>query len=85
MRIGLDFDNTIIRYDEVFLAEAKRRGLVAPEFRGTKQAVRDTIRLLPSGEVAWQQLQGHVLFYHLCGPAIQPCHSILCQRSATLV
>ena len=29
MRIGLDFDNTIIRYDEAFRQAAKERGLVA--------------------------------------------------------
>jgi hypothetical protein len=29
-------------------------------FRGTKQAVRDAVRLLPDGELAWQRLQGHV-------------------------
>lgn len=60
MRIGIDFDNTIIGYDEVFLAAARERGLVGPSFQGRKQAIRDAIRLLPDGELAWQQLQGHV-------------------------
>ena len=60
MRIGLDFDNTIIAYDEVFLSAARARGLVADDFRGTKQAIRDRIRLLPDGELSWQRLQGHV-------------------------
>jgi hypothetical protein len=60
MRIGIDFDNTIITYDEVFLATARQRGLVDKAFRGRKQAIRDTIRLLPDGEIAWQRLQGEV-------------------------
>jgi hypothetical protein len=60
MRIGLDFDNTIIAYGDVFLAAAKERGLIADNFQGGKQAVRDAIRLLPDGELAWQRLQGHV-------------------------
>ena len=60
LRIGIDFDNTIIAYDEVFCAAAKRRGLIAAEFIGGKQAVRDAIRLLPDGELAWQRLQGQV-------------------------
>jgi hypothetical protein len=61
MLIGIDFDNTIITYDAVFRAVARRRGLIGEEFRGEgKQAIRDHIRLLPEGEIAWQQLQGQV-------------------------
>lgn len=60
MRIGLDFDNTIIRYDEVFAAAAASRGLLPVGFHGGKQAVRDAIRELPDGERHWQRLQGHV-------------------------
>jgi hypothetical protein len=59
-RIGLDFDNTIITYDDVFLTMARERGLIPRDFSGRKQAIRDSIRLLPDGELAWQQLQGHV-------------------------
>jgi hypothetical protein len=60
LRIGLDFDNTIITYDAVFLAAARKSGLVAADFIGGKQAIRDTIRLLPDGELSWQKLQGQV-------------------------
>jgi hypothetical protein len=60
LRIGIDFDNTIITYDEVFCTMAKSLGLVDPGFSGRKQAVRDAIRLLPEGEHAWQRLQGQV-------------------------
>jgi hypothetical protein len=60
LRIGIDFDNTIISYDEVFRAAAKRCGLLDPAFSGRKQAVRDAIRLLPDGELVWQRLQGQV-------------------------
>jgi hypothetical protein len=60
VRIGLDFDNTIIRYDEVFARAAAERGLLPEDFRGNKQAVRDIIRLRPDGELEWQRLQGHV-------------------------
>jgi len=59
-RIGIDFDNTIITYEAVFCAMAKRLGLIAPDFSGNKRAVRDAIRLLPDGEIAWQRLQGGV-------------------------
>ena len=60
LRIGIDFDNTIITYDDVFRAAAKSRGLIVADFAGSKQAVRDAIRLLPDGELAWQRLQGQV-------------------------
>ena len=60
MRIGIDFDNTLIDYDRVFLDAARERGLVPRDFAGTKRAVRDAIRLLPDGEPIWQRLQGYV-------------------------
>jgi hypothetical protein len=60
LRIGIDFDNTIIAYDDVFCTAAKAAGLIDPAFSGGKQAVRDAIRLLPDGELAWQRLQGQV-------------------------
>ncbi len=60
LRIGVDFDNTLISYDRVFLSAARQRGLVDPEFTGGKTAIRDHIRRLPGGELLWQKLQGHV-------------------------
>ena len=60
MRIGIDFDNTLIDYDRVFLEAARAQGLVPVDFAGAKRAVRDAIRLLPDGEPIWQRLQGYV-------------------------
>ena len=60
LRIGLDFDNTIICYDGVFRAAAIARGLLPGDFVGGKQQVRDAVRLLAGGELNWQRLQGHV-------------------------
>jgi|SRR5579864_329546 len=60
MRIGIDFDNTLIDYDRVFLEAARERELVPRDFTGSKKAVRDAIRLLPDGEPVWQRLQGYV-------------------------
>ncbi len=70
LRVGIDFDNTIITYDEVFWTMAQQRGLIAPEFRGRKQAIRDLIRLLPDGELSWQQLQGQVYGKGIAGAAM---------------
>lgn len=72
MRIGLDFDNTIIRYDAVFLSCARERGLLPEDFSGGKQAVRDAIRLLPDGELKWQALQGHVYGKGIGGATMFP-------------
>lgn len=60
MRIGVDFDNTIADYDEVFLLAAKRGSLVSPDFSGGKEAVRAAVRLLENGEEKWMSLQGKV-------------------------
>ena len=72
LRIGIDFDNTIIAYDDVFRAAAAAGGLIAPGFSGNKQAVRDAIRLLPDGELAWQRLQGQVYGKGIGGATMVP-------------
>jgi hypothetical protein len=59
-RIGIDFDNTIISYQQAFLDAARQYGLLPENFTGTKQVVRDWIRLLPDGEREWMRLQGFV-------------------------
>jgi hypothetical protein len=60
VRIGIDFDNTIICYDRVFVAAASRRGLIPDGWVGLKSDVRDHLRSQPHGELAWQRLQGWV-------------------------
>ena len=60
MRIGIDFDNTLIDYTDVFVAAARERGLIGDTVGASKRDVRDAIRRLPDGEVTWQRLQGHV-------------------------
>ncbi len=58
--IGVDFDNTIITYDEHMHRVALERGLISPDFRKNKTEIRDHIRLLPDGEIAWRSLQATV-------------------------
>jgi len=60
MRIGLDLDNTLIRYDHVFTAEAKRAGLVSEDWFGSKQELRQELECRSDGEKDWQMLQGPV-------------------------
>ncbi len=57
MLIGLDFDNTIVCYDQLFHRLALERGLIPDTLPATKQAVRDSLR--SSGrEADWTELQG---------------------------
>jgi hypothetical protein len=60
MRIGLDFDNTLACYDQVFASEAKQENFVPKEWQGTKKQLRDTLYSLEGGDIMWQKLQGRV-------------------------
>ena len=57
LHIGIDFDNTLVRYDALFLRLARNAGWLPEGFEGGKTAIRDTIRLLPDGDWLWQHLQ----------------------------
>jgi hypothetical protein len=59
MVIGVDFDNTIVCYDELFHRVAVGQGLVPPETPARKADVRDCLRRA-GREEAWTRLQGHV-------------------------
>jgi hypothetical protein len=83
LRIGIDFDNTIITYDDVFRAVAAAGGLIAPGFSGNKQAVRDAIRLLPDGEPTWQRLQGQVYGKGIGDAAMDPGVETFLRRCRT--
>jgi hypothetical protein len=61
MRIGVDFDNTIVCYDESFVAMAREEKLVPANGNFTsKTDIRSAVRALPEGEYQWQRLQGLV-------------------------
>jgi len=59
LRIGLDFDNTIVRYDELFHRVALERGLIPADLPANKGAVRDFLRKA-GREDAWTEMQGYV-------------------------
>lgn len=59
MLIGLDFDNTIVRYDRVFHAHAVETGAITADVAATKFAVRDHLRRSGREEI-WTEMQGHV-------------------------
>jgi len=58
--IGVDLDNTLVSYDAVFHLAACEEGLIHPSLPGSKERVRDAIRLLPDGESRWTRLQAIV-------------------------
>ncbi|MEM7620835.1 MAG: haloacid dehalogenase-like hydrolase [Pseudomonadota bacterium] len=59
MRLGLDFDNTIVSYDLLFHQVAVEHGLVPRETEQTKLAVRTYLRNADK-EDEWTILQGRV-------------------------
>jgi hypothetical protein len=54
---GIDFDNTIVTYDELLTTIARERGLIDASRVQTKRSIRDQIRLMPDGEIEWQKCQ----------------------------
>jgi len=60
VHIGIDLDNTIIDYRQLFTDVALALSLVPGGFAGDKTALRDLIRSLPAGERRWVELQADV-------------------------
>jgi hypothetical protein len=58
--IGIDFDNTIANYDNVFKFIALENKLIPQEWLGNKKQLRDLIRTQENGEHEWQKIQGKV-------------------------
>ncbi|HLC19299.1 MAG TPA: phosphotransferase [Candidatus Nanoarchaeia archaeon] len=57
MIIGIDFDNTIVSYDELIYQIAIEKNLIQTDHKKIKKDIRDTIRKLPNGEIQWQEIQ----------------------------
>ncbi len=63
MIIGIDFDNTIIDYNNVFLDTSKSMGFLPQDISVAnfgKEEIRNFIRSLDKGETKWQKLQAQV-------------------------
>ncbi len=74
MRIGIDFDNTIVCYDGVFHRVAAAQGLIPAHVPATKSGVRDFLRG-QDREDDWTRLQGTV--YGPCMAEAQPFPGVL--------
>jgi hypothetical protein len=57
--IGIDFDNTIVCYDDVFYKAALERNLIPVSVLPNKTSVRDFFRA-SQREDEWTQLQGYI-------------------------
>jgi len=59
MRIGIDFDNTIVCYDQVFHQVAREQGVIPNDLPRSKEHVRDHLRAVGQ-EPVWTAMQGYV-------------------------
>ncbi len=59
MIVGIDFDNTIVSYDQIFHKESLERSLITPDVPARKDAIRDYLRSIGSEDL-WTELQGYV-------------------------
>ncbi len=66
--LGVDFDNTLVSYGQLFAEEADRRGWLPVGFSGDRTALRTWLRQQPGGEERWQRLQAEV-YYRRIGEA----------------
>ena len=57
LHIGIDFDNTIIHYDDLFYKYALIDGFIRPETARSKNAIREYLWSLPEGNEKWIYLQ----------------------------
>ncbi len=74
MKIGLDFDNTLISYDALFYKVALEKGLIPKELEPTKLGVRNYLRSI-SQDNNFTLLQGEV--YGLRILEANPCIGML--------
>ena len=59
IRLGIDFDNTLVCYDGAFHRVALEQGLIPAELPVSKSAVRDYLRAAGK-EDRWTEMQGYV-------------------------
>jgi len=60
MRIGVDFDNTLVSYDRAFVLVGQEEGLLPSDFTGGKEAVKRFLLEKRPDEYLWMRLQGLV-------------------------
>lgn len=71
IKLGLDFDNTLIRYDGLFHALAVEQKLISPELKADKTVIRDHLRAQGRDE-DFTLLQGEVYGSRIRGAEAAP-------------
>jgi len=71
VRIGIDFDNTIVSYDALFYKVAHEQGVIPPNLAVTKLAVRNHLRGIDQEDV-WTEMQGYVYGARMDEAAMYP-------------
>ncbi len=69
--VGIDFDNTIATYDQLFHRLALERGLIGREVPVSKRRVRDAVRLR-EGDLEWQRLQASAYGTNMADAVMAP-------------
>lgn len=80
MRIGIDFDNTLVEYGELFRQVALEAKLIPETISSNKQTIRDHIRE-HHGNDAWTFLQGEVYGKRMVNEATAALGSVECLRT----
>ncbi len=71
LRIGLDFDNTLVDYDRLFARVAREQGIIPAGLPPVKSRVRDYLRRR-GREADWTRLQGLVYGERMAGAELFP-------------
>ena len=83
MLIGVDFDNTIVCYDELFYKVALERMLIPANLSANKTAIRNYLRRIGQ-EDKWTEMQGYVYGFRMIteAEAFPGVHDffVFCQR-----
>ena len=58
--IGIDFDNTLIDYNQIMLQTANNMNLISGTHPLSKKDIRNKIRTLKNGEIKWQHFQATI-------------------------
>jgi hypothetical protein len=71
VRIGIDFDNTIVNYDALFHKVALEQGVIPQTLAASKLAVRNHLRAIDKEDV-WTEMQGYVYGARMDEAAMYP-------------
>lgn len=60
MKLGIDFDNTIVSYVRFFQEYASNQSIILEDHESPKISVRNALKKKPRGNLDWTKLQGEV-------------------------